>query len=262
MKKSTKEKLKRELKIMGIGTAAMTGGSVARKGLGRLADRPSGRASDKALAEKLLGVAERRGIEVRRGKRNFGDTFKYPKAEVEKIRNAALIGDKIPVMTPEGKRNLHELVDRKIVWMKGNPTESPAQLAHEIGHIPSGRKSVRWKYLTHNLPLASQAVGPLYSMIASRKAKTPEKARRAGTIGALISLIGSAPMLAHEALPSIKGMRTMRQQGASRGQVARLGASRLLPSLGAYTMMAAAPALAAVLISRAVAKNKKKDKKK
>jgi len=262
MTEKKKTKLKRLLEILGLSGAAMGGGYVSRQALGALGDRPAKAPSDQQLASKLRAAAERSGIEIRKGNENLGQSFLFPEKDVKKIRDAASKGHKLLTQTPEGRKPLAELTGRKIVWLKGNPKEHVAQLAHEMGHISHKPMTPNWKLLTYGVPVMSQAAGPAYAYLGAKKAKDPEKARKAGRIGAMISLIGSAPLLAQEALPSIKGMRAMRQHGASRGQVARLGASRLLPALGSYTMMAAAPALASVLMSRAIARHKSKDKKK
>lgn len=263
MTKEKKTKLEQTLELLGLSGATMGGGFLSRLGLGALGNRPAKAPSDQELASRLSAAAKRNGIEIRKGKENLGQSFLFPDKDVKKIRDAASKGYKLPVQTPEGSKPLAELMGRKIVWLKGKPKEHVAQLAHEMGHIHHKPMTPNWKLLTYGLPMMSQAAGPAYAFIGAKKAKDPEKARKAGRIGAMISLIGSVPLLAQEALPSIKGMKAMRQQGASRGQVARLGASRMLPMFGSYAMMAAAPALASVLMGRAIARHKsKKDKKK
>jgi hypothetical protein len=241
------------------GAAAWLGG----KGLGHIATRPSRGSADQQLNLKLLEHARDRNIIVRKGAENAAEAFIYPKNVNDAIRRAAKRGIRLNMDTPEGPVPLQALMGKQVVWLDRGLDTSPAVFAHEIGHLSSKPRHPDWNHVTFTIPnVIAPAAGIGTAALGSRLAKTPEGARMAGKAGALVSLIGSLPMLLSEGRASVRGIKALRQSGATRGQAARLGFSRLLPAFGTYTLMAGAPALTSYLIGRAVAKHKSKKEEK
>lgn len=261
-KKKTKERngapTAKEL-LVASGLPVLGGGaaSAALKALGNL---PVNKV-DRALNQQLLEYANKKGIQVRKGRESMGESYVFPKSERVKLERAVRKGVPIYLGTPEGPRHIKDLLGKKIVWLQKGLDTNPAQFAHEIGHIPEKPRHPRWNHATFTVPRLSQVAAPVTAVIGGRAAKTPEGAERAGKAGALVSLIGSLPMLLSEASASAKGVKIMRERGATRGQALRLGMTRMVPHFGTYMAMAAIPALASVLIGKAYAKSKKKEEK-
>ena len=212
---------------------------------------------------KLLEHAREKNIIVRKGSESAASSFIYPKAVNKAIRSAVRRGIPIIMDTPEGPIPIQHVLGKKVVWLGKGLDTTPAQVAHEMGHISSKPRHPDWNWFDFTLPnVIAPAAGIGTAAIGSRMAKTPEGAVRAGKAGALISLVGSLPMLLSEGKASVKGLRIMRGRGASMGQTARLGATRLLPAFGTYALMAGAPALTSYLMGKIVAKHKTKETKK
>lgn len=233
---------------------------IVRKGLGRVALAPA-HPSERAITSKLLEAAREKGIEFRRGKTPAAESYVFPKKVDRILERAAKNGIELSVFTPEGNIPLESVRGKKIVWLDKGVNTNPAIVAHELGHLPKKPRHPDWNHIKITIPKIVAPVAALaVASIGAAKAETPEGARKAGILGGLIGAIGSLPMLHEEARASFRGMKMMRESGATKRQAKILGAKRMLPAFGTYTMMAGAPALAAYLIGRAVAKHKKKKK--
>ena len=261
-KKESKLNLKKLRDMTLASTLPSAGSWLGIKGLSHLAARPAKSEVDRQLNIKLLEHAQDKNILVRKGSHSAAEAYIYPKKVNQAIERAARRGIKLTMDTPEGPIPLQALQGRKIVWLGDGLDTSPAVFAHEIGHLSDKPRHPDWNHVTFTIPNIAGPAGIATAAIAGGRAKTPEGAVRAGKAGALVSLVGSLPMLLTEGSASVKGLRTLRRKGATRGQVARLGASRLLPAFGTYALMAGAPALTSYLIGKAIAKHKKKPEEK
>lgn len=261
--RDAKDKRMAKVKDLAIasGAPALGGGAVniVLRALGNLSAKSS---VDRGLNRSLRDYAERKGIEVRKGRESMAESYIYP-MKVHRIIERA-VQRKIPIHmdTPEGPIPIQNLLGKKVVWLQKGKDTNPAQFAHEIGHLPDKPRHPDWNHVTITIPkIVAPAAALGTAVIGGARAKTPEGAERAGQVGALVGLLGSLPMLLSEASASAKGLKLMRQRGAARGQITRLGLTRMAPHFGTYMTMAAVPALASVLIGKAIAKHKREKEK-
>jgi hypothetical protein len=260
--KQKKSGLRKFVEVSAASSIPFAVGSPLSKILTHLGNMPARSDVDKAMNLRLLDVAKSRGIEVRRGAKSGSESYVYPEKVRKAILRAKEFGYPLTVRTPEGPRPLTGLLGRKIIWLEKDLNTNPAQFAHELGHVPAGVRHPNWKHLTITIPkVLTPAAALATAGIGAARAKTPEQAERAGKAGALVGLLGGLPSLVSEALASTKGLRLMHEQGATKGQLLRLGTTRMLPHFGTYALMAAAPALASYLIGKMVAKHKREAEK-
>lgn len=146
---------------------------------------------------------------------------------------------------------LGELVGKKIVWS----AKTPGVLAHELGHLEQKPRSL----LKHLLLQSGGLAGPAVGLIGGAAAKTPEAAQQAGMIGAGLSALTSAPTLARELGASWRGVRKLREAGATRGQVLGAVAGQMAPAFMASALRHAMPALLAYYGAKLLGPRRKKD---
>lgn len=144
---------------------------------------------------------------------------------------------------------------KTIMWPPSG--ESPGLTAHELGHTeqraPSG--------MIQNVLLGLGGVGSLGGILGAARAESPEAAQRAALIGTGIAAIPSIAGLGREAGAHIRGLRTLKRLGATRGQMLATGMTEMAPAFLSSAARASLLPLATYLTARAVAPRRKKKKK-
>jgi hypothetical protein len=98
------------------------------------------------------------------------------------------------------------------------------------------------------------AVGTLGAMLS----KSPKDAETLGQIGALISAGVAMPSLYRELAASARGLSTLRQAGATRGQMLGQGLAKMAPAFLASAAKASLAPLASIALSKLIARMKTK----
>jgi hypothetical protein len=220
---------------------------------------------NKALFRKVVDEAKRRGYIVRPWpKQTFFQKLKNRFQEgahatapdmSESFKKFPGSEKNIRIFHPE-EVSAGEISGKRMIWTPSN--ESPGLTAHEMGHaeqrVPSG-----W---VEKLLDITGPVGLLGGILGSKRAKTPEEAQRAALVGTGLAAIPGMAMLGREAGAHIRGLRTLKRLGATRGQMLGAGLTEMLPSFLSTAAQGSVLPLATYLTSRAVAPRPKKKEKK
>lgn len=223
-------------------------------------------AKNKDLYRKVIAEAHRRGITIR----------KWPKKSLLRrmlpggggfAEGAQITTPKMDFTGQPGAKGVIRLTDpeeltagqmsgKKIMWPPSG--ESPGLTAHEMGHAEQRPQSG----LTQNLLMGLGGVGSLGGILGAARAESPEAAQRAALIGAGISAIPGIASVGREAGAHVRGLRTLRGLGATRGQMLATGLTEMAPAFLSSAAKASILPLATYLTARAVAPRRKKKAKK
>ncbi len=220
-------------------------------------------AENKGLYRKVIAEAHRRGITIR----------KWPKKSLLRrlLPGGGGFAEGAQITTPDISRTFREtpgseknirLFDpevmtagqtsgKTIMWPPSG--ESPGLAAHELGHTEQRAPSGMFQSLLMGLGGA----GSLGGILGAAGAKTPEEAQRAALIGTGISAIPGIASVGREAGAHIRGLRTLKRLGATRGQMLATGMTEMAPAFLSSAARASLLPLATYLTARAVAPRRK-----
>jgi Zn-dependent membrane protease YugP len=158
------------------------------------------------------------------------DTSKAGKERAQKLRDAIAKVDRTPVTEAKSRQGPHFDVSKERVVVRKN--EAPEILAHELGHAEIHRSPMGRLVQNPTANLVS-GLSPLAGIIAGASAGS--KGPSMGT--ALALAIATAPQALYEAEASRRGMRKMREAGASEEELSR-ARKKLMSAWGTYAIRA------------------------
>jgi hypothetical protein len=200
-----------------LGLAGGVGGGVANAGLNQLVTRASMNApeEDKALLGRIRSSATVPVHDVGPG-------------HVASFASPELVNE-------QGMQQLNQHLGKPLgpegAVMLGRDVHSPGVLAHELGHADiNASRSGRVLQNKHTLRagLGASAIGSLTGAVTGLSGnKTVQH------LGLAAPALAALPQLAYEAGASLKGIRHMRNAGATRAQLGRM-AKAVIPAWGTY----------------------------
>jgi hypothetical protein len=218
-------------------------------------------AKNKDLYRKVIEEARSRGISVRKwpkksllrrmlpGGGGFAEGAQITTPKLDLTQPGA--ADVVRLTDPE-QLTAGQMSGKRIMWPPSG--ESPGLAAHELGHAEQRAQSG----MLQNLMLALGGAGSLGGIVGSARAGTPEEAQRAALIGTGISAIPGIASVGREAGAHIRGLRTLKRLGATRGQMLGTGLTEMAPAFLSSAARASVLPLATYLTARAVAPRRKK----
>jgi hypothetical protein len=152
-------------------------------------------------------------------------------ARHKELRDALLKGETVEVRTQEDKSPHYSNTDRPYVSVR--PNEDPGILAHELGHAEIDRTTIGRVLQSRALRVASAVAGVGGAAMGVLGSNTSHR-----TIGTLIAVAATAPILGAEGWASSKAVDKLRRAGATEGEVSA-AKTRLLKAFGTYATIPA-----------------------